>query len=54
MNKQSLGQILEACLLNYEGHGLSELLQFGIPERFAKAGILLCNYLKSLNIQNEI
>lgn len=50
MDKTTFMQILESALLSYDGMGMTELLQYGIPEKQARAGIKLCNFLQEQTV----
>ena len=51
MDKKTFCLILESALLNFDGVSEKELgEQYGIEERLAKAGIELCDYLKSIKL----
>lgn len=50
MNKITFCTLLECALLNFDGVIEEELIKkYGIDTKLAKAGIKLCEYLKSIN-----
>lgn len=51
MNKEVFCTILEAALFSFDGVSEKELIEkCGIKENLAKAGIKLCDYLKSIEL----
>lgn len=54
MNKKDFCQILNCALFSFDGINENEMLfQYGLNPKFIKAGIKLCDYLKSLNFEHR-
>ena len=52
MNKESFYIILESALLNFDGVSKETMIEeYGLKEVQVNAGIKLCEYLKSIKLQ---
>jgi len=52
MNKDTFCTILESALLSFEGVSKEMMIEeYGLNEAQVKAGIKLCEYLKSIKLQ---